>query len=271
VACQAIESVRLDDQYGAITERTTLSSNTVCTRRRTRKRTKYQVSVHNRVRISVIRGYFVHLYVMTSNDMGLWESLENWMPHLFVVAGVLSLVAAANYGVTQLFDSISFNSWVGLTVLLARVASLLGVAGLSARILAKSSRVGRLSRAVVVLALVSTVALLTSAVLKNFGIEPPLQAVFGLGTVALSILTYSLFGAAILRTGAYTRLVGGLLLGATVALLFGLFGRAVLPIGVVGTVAEFGLFVTHVAIGYRLLHGSTPGDRAELTPESVAE
>lgn len=81
--------------------------------------------------------------------------------------------------------------------------------------------------------LLSTIALLISAVLKNLGIEPPLQSVVGLGTVALSILTYSLFGAAILRTGAYTRLVGGLLLGATVALLFGLFGRAVLPIGIV--------------------------------------
>lgn len=208
---------------------------------------------------------------MASNDTGLWESLENWMPHLFVVAGVFSLVAAANYGVTELFDSISFNSWVGLTVLLARVASLLGVAGLSARILAQSSKVGRLSRAVVVMALLSTVALLTTAVLKNLGIEPPLQAVFGLGTVALSLVTYALFGAAILRTGAYARLVGVLLLGATVALLFGLFGRAVLPVGVVGTVAEFGLFVTHVAIGYRFLHGSAPEDQAELTPESVAE
>lgn len=208
---------------------------------------------------------------MASNDSGLWESLQTWMPHLFLVAGAFSLVAAANYGVAWLFDSISFNSWIGLTVLLARVASLLGVAGLSARILDRNYRVGKPSRVVVVLALLFAVALLTAAVLGNLGVEPPIMPVLGLGTVTLSLVTYSLFGVAILRTGAHATLVGVLLLGATVALLFGLFGRAALPIGVVGTIAELVLVVTHLAIGYRLLTETAPGDSAELTPETVAE
>lgn len=208
---------------------------------------------------------------MESNDTGLWESLETWMPHLFLVAGVFSLVAAANYGVASLFDSISFNSWVGLTVLLARVASLLGVAGLSVRILDRSSKVGKLSRGVVVVALLFTIALLTSAVLKNLGADPPLTAVLGLGTVVLSLVTYSLFGATILRTDAHATLVGVLLVGATVALLFGLLGRAFLPIGVVGTVAELLLGVTHVGIGYQLLTKSAPRDRAELSSKTAAE
>lgn len=208
---------------------------------------------------------------MTSNDTALWGSLEDWMPRLFVVAGVLSLVAAANYGVAELFDSVSFNSWVGLSVLLARVASLLGVAGLTVGLLDRRGRLGMVSRVVVVLALLSTAGLLTTAVLSNLGVETSLQAVFGLGTVALSIVTYLLFGIAILRTDVHGRLVGGLLLGAAVALLFGLFGRAALPIGVVGTVAELGLVLTHVAIGYRLWTAATVEDRAEPSPEMVAE
>lgn len=256
---------------GAITELTTLSSNEVCTARRNRERTKRQKFYNNRVWISVISGCFDHLYVMASNDTGLWKSLENWMPHLFLVAGLFSLVAAANYGVAELADGISFNSWVGLSVLLSRVAALLGVAGLSARILTRNARVGKLSRVVVVLALVFAGALLTTAVLENLGIETPLQAVFGLGTVALSLVTYVMFGAAIFRTDAHARLVGVLLLGATVALLFGLFGEAAFPIGVVGTIAEFGLFVTYAAIGYRLLSDSAPKGSAEPRPESVAE
>lgn len=208
---------------------------------------------------------------MVPNDTGLWESLENRMPYLFLVAGVFSLVAAANYGVAELADSISFNSWVGLTVLLSRVAALLGVAGLSARILSRNAKVGKLSRAVVVLALVFAGALLTTAVLENLGIKTPLQAVFGLGTIALTLVAYVLFGATILRTDAHARLVGVLLLGATVVLLFGLFGKAAFPIGVVGTIAEFGLFVTYAAIGYRLLSDPAPEGSPERTPETVAE
>lgn len=232
---------------------------------------KYMYTYNNRLRITVITGCFVRLDVMASNDTRLWVSLADWMVHLFLVAGVLSLVAAANYGVAELFDSVSFNTWVGLSVLLARVASLLAVAGLSVRILHRNARLGKLSRAVVTLALLSTVALVTTAVLGNLGIETPVEAVFGLGTVALSLVTYVLFGAAILHTGAHARLVGGMLLGAVVALLFGLFGRAALPVGVVGTIAELGLFVTHVAIGYRLRTESAPGSSAELTPETAAE
>lgn len=208
---------------------------------------------------------------MAPNDSGLWESLETRMPHLFLVAGALSLVAAGNYGVTSLFDSVSFNSWIGLTVTLGRVASLLGVAGLSARIIERSSILGKLSRVVVVVAFLFTVTLLASGVLNNLGVDPPLAAVFGIGTVALSIVTYSLFGVAVLRTGAYDTLVAGLLLGATVALLFGLFGRAALPLGVVGTVAELGLVVTHVGIGYRLSSESPPVEAAELASETAAE
>lgn len=208
---------------------------------------------------------------MTSNGTKLWESLETRMPHLFLVAGAFSLIAAANYGVAELFNGISFNSWIGLTVLLGRVASLLGVAGLSAHILNRSSKVGKLSRVVVVVAILFTFALLTAAVLKNLGIDPPLTAVLGLGTVVLSLVTYSLFGIAILRTGAHATLVGVLLIGATVALLFGLLGRAFLPIGVVGTAAELGLVVTQVGIGSHLLTESAGGDRAELTPEMAAE
>lgn len=213
----------------------------------------------------------VNSSVMSVTDTGPWNGLENWMPRLFFAAGFLSLVAAANYGVAELFDSISFSSWIGLSVLLARVASLLGVAGLSVHIANRSRKLGKLSQVVVVLALLSTAGLLTTAVLANLGIETQVEAAFGLGTVALSLLTYSLFGAAIVRTGSHARVIGGLLLGAAVALLFGLFGRAALPVGVVGTIAELGLFVTHFAIGHRLRIGAPPEGSAEPTPETIAE
>lgn len=110
------------------------------------------------------------------------------------MAGAFPFVAAANYGMTLIFDSITFNSWVGTTVLLARVASLLGGAGLSATILDCSSRVGTLSRVVAMLALIVTLGLLTSAMLANLGAAQPIEARLGLGTVILSLITYTRFG-----------------------------------------------------------------------------
>lgn len=208
---------------------------------------------------------------MSTHGPSLWESLENRAPLLFLAAGVLSLVAGVNYGVTELFDSISFNSWVGLTVLLARVASLLGVAGLSVRLRDRNARAGKVSRAVVALAVVCTAALLISAILSNLGVDHPIQAVLGLGTVALSLITYLFFGVAILHTDSHATLVGALLLVAAVSLLFGMFSRVALPIGVVGTAAEGALFVTHVAIGYRLMAEPDSRDHADLSPETVAE
>lgn len=203
--------------------------------------------------------------------MTSWESLEKWTPRLFFFAGIVLLVAAVNYAVTFLVDSIEFNAWVGLTVLIGRVVSLVGVAGLSVWIVNKKPRLGKLSRVVVSLAVLITIGLFVSAFLRNLGLEPPLTPVLGLGTVALSIITYALFGTLLLRFDGSSRLIGSLLLVAAVALLFGMFGRIALPLGVVGIVAEGVLFLAHIAIGYHLLTGPEPEGETEPMPDTVAE
>lgn len=203
--------------------------------------------------------------------MTSWESLEKWTPRLFFFAGIVLLVAAVNYAVAFLVDSIEFNAWVGLTVLIGRVVSLVGVAGLSVWIVNKKPRLGKLSRVVVSLAVLITIGLFVSAFLRNLGLEPPLTPVLGLGTVALSIITYALFGTLLLRFDGSSRLIGSLLLVAAVALLFGMFGRIALPLGVVGIVAEGVLFLAHIAIGYHLLTGPEPEGETEPMPDTVAE
>lgn len=206
-----------------------------------------------------------------SRNATVWATLERWAPRLFVVAGVFSLIAAANYGITWAMDSITFNDWIGLSVLLARVASLLAVAGLSVRLVETRRRLGLLSRAVVIITVLFAIGLLATAVLQNLGIEQPLSSVFGLGTVTTSLLTYTLFGLVILRTDVSGTLVGVLLLGATVALLIGLFARVALPIGVVGTIAELLLVVTHVGIGYSLMTQSSTSRRQDAPVGSTTE
>jgi hypothetical protein len=202
------------------------------------------------------------------------ESLESWSPKLFLLAGIILLVAAANYAVAFLMDGVAFNYWVGLTVLTGRLVSLLAVGGLSVQIANRNPRLGKLSRVVVSVAIVFTSGLLTLAILENVGYSTDIIAIFGLGTILLSLVTYSLFGGGIIRTGAYPTSIGVLLLAATGALLVGFFSQMVLPerlIGVIGTVAEGGLFITHIAIGYRLWSEPEPTDRGEPAPDPVAK
>lgn len=223
------------------------------------------------VRIIVISISPVRLDVMATQNVTWWESLEQWTPRLFVLAGIILLVAAVNYAVTFLVDSIEFNAWIGLTVIIGRVVSLLGVAGLSVWIVSRKPRQGKMSRVVVSLAIIITTGLLVSAVLRNLGFEPPLTPVLGLGTVALSIVTYALFGALLLRSDTASPLLGSLLLVAVVALLFALFGRIALPLGVVGIIAEGVLFLAHIAMGYHLRTGPEPEDQVEPAPDTVVE
>jgi hypothetical protein len=206
----------------------------------------------------------------------VWKSLEQWAPRLFLLAGGLLIVASANYAVPVIWESVGFNSWIGLTVVVGRWVSLLGIVGLSVGIVARSPRAGTLSRVVVSLALLFTTGLVGTAVLSNLGISTPVSAVFGLGTILLSIVTYALFGIVILRTDAYSTVVGGLLLVMTAGLLWGFGGQIALAetqrmLGVIGTTAEAVLFAVNLALGYRLQTEVEPVGRAGPAPDTVAK
>lgn len=202
---------------------------------------------------------------------GVLRSLEPRSPRLFLLGGVLELVFAANNGLAFLLDGFSFVDWLYPTVLLGRVAVLLGLAGLSVRIADRNPRAGRWSRVVLLVALVLTVGLLTLSSLQVVGVRTPVIAVFGLGTVILTIGTYALFGALILHTGAFSATTGGLLLAAAVAV-FGVFvGLTVLPTRLIGGVGEGVLFVLFLAVWRRLGAESTPEGRTDPVSSTVAE
>ena len=213
---------------------------------------------------------------MATATSTVWDSLEQWTPRLFLLAGVILIVASANYAVPVLLEGVEFNSWIGLTVVVGRWVSLLGVAGLTVGIVAHSSRTGTLSRVVVSLALLFTTGLVGTAILSNVGVSTQLSAVFGLGSILLSIITYALFGIVILRTDAYSTVVGGLLLVMAAGLLWGFVGQIALAetqqmLGVIGTTAEAVLFAVNLALGYRLQTEVATSGRSDPTPETVAE
>lgn len=198
-----------------------------------------------------------------------WDSLEQRSSDLFFLASVILLVAAIHRGSAFVLDGFAFNYWLGLTSVLGRLAALLGVAGLSVQIATRNARLGNVGRAVVSLAVVFAVGLLALGILENAGFSTPVIAVFGLGTFLLSVIAFLCFGLAVVRTGAYSTLVGSLLLAAAVALLVVFFGQQALPEHLIGAVIEGVLFGLYLGIGYRLRTERAPGRQADPAADAT--
>lgn len=193
---------------------------------------------------------------------GVLGTLEAWSPRLFLLGGLFELVFAANNGVAFVLEGFTFVDWLYPTVLLGRIAVLFGLAGLSVRVANRNPRAARWSRGILAGAFVLTVGLLGLSLLQVIGVTTPIIAVFGLGTVALTILTYAAFGVVVRRTGALPAPTGGLLLAAAVTVLGVFVGLTVLPTRLVGGVGEGVLVVLFLAIWRQLRADPAPTDMA---------
>ncbi len=207
-----------------------------------------------------------------------WESLESWSPMLFLVGFALELVFALNHGAAYLVETVTFIDWIYPSVLLGRLAVLLGLAGLSVRLASRHPRWGKGSRIILALAMVFTLVLISLSILNIVGIvsftdfvATPVMAVFGIGTVALTILSFVFFGVAGLRTGAYPAAIGGLMLIATLAIVFVLLGSGTFSTNVRGAVGEGLNALVFLAIWYVLSTESKPTTTAAEVSNSQPE
>ena len=199
-----------------------------------------------------------------------WESLESWSPVLFAVGFVLELVFALNHGAAYLVEGVTFVDWVYPSVLVGRFAVLLGLAGLSVRLTARHPRLGRVSRILLALAMVFTLVLILLSTLNIVGavsftdfVSTPVMAVFGIGTVVLTVLSFVFFGVAGLRTDAYPAAIGGLMLIASLAILFVLLSGGTFSTNVRGAVGEGLNALVFLAIWYVLSTESKPTTSTE--------
>lgn len=201
---------------------------------------------------------------MGTSTTRLWTTLERWSPRLFVLAGAFLLVGAANSGLAFAFESYAFDAWGAIVLEFGRIAALLGMAGLTVEVMARDGRLGYLTRGVTVLA-AGFVALLTAwAALSAAGLTGDPVAVVGLPAYVLSVGSFLLAGGAVVRTDAYARRVGWLLLVNVVALLVVFFGRLVVPLGLVATVVPALQVLLYGSVGYTLHAGVTVS--TESTP-----
>lgn len=192
-----------------------------------------------------------------------WEALEGYSPRLFVLAAALLLVGATNSGLAFVFDSYALDEWGTIVLEFGRIAALLGTAGLTVEVMARDGRLGYLTRLVTALAVGFVTVLTGWASLSVAGVAGFPAAFVGLPAYVLSVSSFLLVGAAVVRTEAYARRVGWLLLVNVLALLVVFFGRLVVPLGLVATVIPACQVLLYGSVGYTL-HASV-----EMTAESA--
>lgn len=208
------------------------------------------------------------------NTNTLWETIETWSVTLFLLGSVIELLFAGINGAAYLTEVFTYQPWISLLVLIGRLAFLIGIGGLSVRIATRSPRLGRWGRLVVLLAVGFTSGLLLLAALDDFGLfTSPIIAIFGLGSVLSTVVTFVLFGVAILRTDAFSTLVGGLLLAAAITLVALFVGLEILaiPTRLAGAVGEGIFFVILLTLWNVMQSESRSRDRSDTTLDSMAE
>ena len=187
---------------------------------------------------------------MVTSNKQQWKRLEEWSPRSFILAAVFLLVGAANSGLAFFVDSYTFNEWLGIVLELGRLAALLGTAGLSVVVVNRSVRLGYLTRAVASLAVVFVTALTAMATLTVAGVLADPIGVVGLLAYVLSVSAFLVVGVGVVRTGAYSRRIGGLLLVNVVALLIVFFERVFIPLGLVATVVPALQILLYLGVAY---------------------
>lgn len=148
---------------------------------------------------------------------GIWESLERWRSVAFLLAGVSFLGIAVNFGIREVANAgLDVSPIVPITLMLVVYGGLLG---LSPRLVERAPRLGRACQALVLLFGLDILLALTGGIAPGV-ISRQVLPLLVVTVMIGSALTVTVFGAVCLRTGAYSRFVGGFLLLAAL----GLFG-----------------------------------------------
>lgn len=199
----------------------------------------------------------------------VWDTLERWRSVALLAAGGAFLAIGINFGARATANTgVEVSPLLPLALVLVVYAGLLG---LSPRLVERAPRLGRLGQ-VLVLALGAEIVLTFVAILLPVSVPVSIFAVVVATTMVGAALTVTVFGAASLRTGAYSRPVGGFLLLAAVGLSVGIASNVLF--GALGpewlTAVNNGLFgVSLAVVGYALRTEGGPTERPEST-ESVA-
>jgi hypothetical protein len=197
---------------------------------------------------------------MTARD-GVLAWLNGQSTWLFLIAGTMFLIAAANNAVIHLVDGYTLTVVSGVGLLLGLLAALLGVAGLYPPLRTDTPRLAQFSLGVGAVGLLGIMGMIVWRA-TNPGVAPsPLLAI---GSLVMIVAGFCLFSGAVIRTDSYPSVVGILLLTEAAAL----FSVFAIPALTTGDPPDWGLpliegiqAVLLLGIGYFLRR-----DAASFTP-----
>lgn len=209
-----------------------------------------------------------------------WESLEQWSPTAFLVAGMLLL----GYAVLK-----ALSAFAGVTApsafdvaygTLGLLVPAFGLLGLHPRLRDAAPRVSLAGVCATIVSAICSAAILlwvVGATLQMEGYpaipeDAPTWTVAALLLVFLTLaLGFLLFSVASLRTAVLSRTVGVLLLVPTVVWIGLIFGNVVAPSGdYLGVLAYTPISIALLGIGYLLRGEPSPTDRAGPASDTTA-
>lgn len=207
-----------------------------------------------------------------------WESIEQWSPAVFLVAGGFWFVAIA-LSISETFVAMSLEAPASVAGFAGAVLSFVGFLGLYPQLADQIPRPVQVGIVLVMLLLIFTFVLLVWHIPELFGIAWPSLLVFlpspalAYGaTFALSAVGIAIFALVSLRTDAHSRPVGSLLLvlAAAWVVLIGGAMRYGFPIPDWVTTIQGGMMaMALLAIGYLLRTETEPTDRRDVAQAEV--
>ena len=195
------------------------------------------------------------------------ESLGGKSPMLFIVAGSMLAVFAANTG-AQTFIGESSPLVQNLVAPLGFLVGVLALMGLYPAVSDRSPSLGQAAGLLAGVTALYWVLIIAGSLGETAGVTPASEEVFPVvfffGVYVATLLTYAVFGIVVLRAGGQSRLVGLFILGPAVMFLL-LMTRAA-P----NYVIDAGHALFHLGAGAVLWTHDVPSDRAEPAPDSPA-
>lgn len=209
---------------------------------------------------------------MVSATASQWNLVERWSPTLFIIGGLLLAGHAVMSGI-HAFTNLSTPPDVFVTT--GHFVALVGLVGLYPALVHRTPTLSRAAGAVAAVALLSWLVMTVTRFLSLTGsvssLGEALPELFFLVVLASTILTYLLFGVAILRVDDNSWIVGALVLapgGLTAALVVDsvISGVTALDGFVIGT----GLALSVLAVGYTLRSWDRPTSDAVTAADATA-
>jgi len=195
------------------------------------------------------------------------EALEGKAPVLFLVAGMLMIVFAAN----TYLKTFAGTSYPVIQGVIAPSGFLIGVVGLFGLYSGLANRAPKLARGAAGIAVITTVGWVTiivNGIGETLGVLSQLSgplAIIPLVVIVTMILVFGLFGATILYTGAHSWIIGVLLLLEST-----MFLVLILDLAPYLLLVDIGHIVAYLGIGITLRTTDIPSGSTDPAPDSAA-